>query len=322
MRMARIKLAGESAVYHCISRIVGGQRLLDDLGKEKFVGILAKLAEFCDVEVITYCIMSNHFHLLLRVPIRVELSDAQLLAKIVKFYGKKGILTTLAQEGLKLRGKIDPDIRESVVSRMGDVSAFMKELKQRFSRWYNKTTGRFGTLWAERFTSVVVEDSVAALRTVAAYIDLNPIRAGLVQDPKDYRFCGYAAALTGATTIRQGLMSFLEPADWGKAAAKYRMILFVAAGSTNRSDKAVLDPQTIRAELARGGELSLGQVLRLRVRHMTDGVVLGSKDFVNEMFTRHRDRFSARRKDGARPIRGVPLPGICVMRDLRVDAIG
>ncbi len=75
-----------------------------------------------------------------------------MLAKIVKFYGKKGILTALAQEGLKLRGKIDPDIRESVVSRMGDVSAFMKELKQRFSRWYNKTMGRFGTLWAERFT--------------------------------------------------------------------------------------------------------------------------------------------------------------------------
>ena len=322
MRMARIKLAGESAVYHCISRIVGGQRLLDDLGKEKLVRILGILAEFCDVEVITYCIMSNHFHLLLRVPIRVELSDTELLAKIVKFYGKKGILTALAQEGLKVRGKIDPDIRESVVSRMSDVSAFMKEVKQRFSRWYNKTTGRFGTLWAERFTSVVVEDSAAALRTVAAYIDLNPIRAGLVEDPKDYRFCGYAAALTGATTIRQGLMSFLEPADWGKAAAQYRMILFVTGGSANRSDKAVLDLQTIRAELARGGELSLGQVLRLRVRHMTDGVVLGSNDFVNEMFTRHQDRFSARRKDGARPIRGVPLPGICVMRDLRVDAIG
>ncbi len=322
MRMARIKLTGESAVYHCISRIVGGQRLLDDLGKEKLVGILSKLAEFCDVEVITYCIMSNHFHLLLRVPIRVELSDTELLAKMVKFYGKKGILTALAQEGLKVRGKIDADIRESVVSRMGDVSAFMKELKQRFSRWYNKTMGRFGTLWAERFTSVVVEDSAAALSAVAAYIDLNPIRAGLVQDPKDYRYCGYAAALTGATTIRQGLMSFLEPADWGKAAAQYRMILFVTGGSANRSDKAVLDRQTIRAELARGGELSLGQVLRLRVRHMSDGVVLGSKDFVNEMFTRHRDRFSARRKDGARPIRGVPLPGICVMRDLRINAIG
>ncbi len=70
MRMARIKLAGESAVYHCISRIVGGQRLLDDLGKEKLVGILGKLAEFCDVEVITYCIMSNHFQPLPPAPAR------------------------------------------------------------------------------------------------------------------------------------------------------------------------------------------------------------------------------------------------------------
>jgi len=228
----------------------------------------------------------------------------------------------LAQEGLKLRGKIDADIRESVVSRMGDVSAFMKEFKQRFSRWYNKVTGRFGTLWAERFTSLVVEDSATALRTVAAYIDLNPVRAGLVQDPKDYRFCGYAAALTGAKAIRLGLMSFLEPADWARASAEYRMLLFVTGGSANRSDQAVLDPQFIKAELARGGELSLGQVLRLRVRHLTDGVFLGSEAFVNEMFARHRDRFGARRKDGPRPIRGVPLPELRVMRDLRIDAIG
>jgi len=320
--MARIKVAGESAVYHCISRVVGGQMLLEDLGKEKLAELLGRLAEFCGVEVITYCMMSNHFHLLLRVPVRVELSDAELLAKMVKFYGKKGMLTVLAQEGLKLRGKLDPDLRASVVRRMGDVSAFMQEFKQRFSRWYNKVTGRFGTLWAERFTSLVVEDSAKALRTVAAYIDLNPVRAGLVKDPQDYRFCGYAAALTGAKAIRQGLMSFLKPADWVKAAAEYRMLLFVTGGSANRSDKAVLDPQAIKAELARGGELSLGQVLRLRVRHLTDGVFLGSKEFVNEMFARHRDRFGSRRKDGARPIRGVALPDIRVMRDLRVNTIG
>ncbi len=322
MRMARIKIEGATAVYHCISRVVGGQRLLDDLGKEKVVGLLGKLAEFCGVEVITYCMMSNHFHLLLRVPVRVELSDEQLLAKMAKFYGKKGILTVLAQESFKLRGKIDLDIRESVMGRMGDVSAFMKEFKQRFSRWYNKTTGRFGTLWAERFTSVLVEDSRRAVRTVAAYIDLNPVRAGLVKDPKEYRFCGYAAALNGVAALRQGLLSFLVEMNWAQGAAEYRMLLFVTGGSANRSDKVVLEPEAIRAELARGGELGLGQVLRLRVRHMTDGVILGSKEFVNEMFIRHRDRFGARRKDGARPIRGVPIPGISVMRDLRVNAIG
>lgn len=322
MRMARIKIEGATAVYHCISRVVGGQMLLDDLGKETLVGILGKLAKFCEVEVITYCMMSNHFHLLLRVPVRIKISDEQLLAKMAAFYGKRGILTVRAQESLKTRGKIDQDIRESVVDRMGDMSAFMKEFKQRFSRWYNKGPGRFGTLWAERYTSVLVEDSASAVRTVAAYIDLNPVRAGLVKNPKDYRFCGYAAALNGVATIRQGLLSCLAEKNWAKGAVEYQKLLFVAGGSAKQSDRGVLDPRAIKAELARGGELELGQVLRLRVRHLTDGVILGSKDFVNEMFLRHRDRFGARRKDGARPIRGVPLPGISVMRDLRVNAIG
>ena len=90
----------------------------------------------------------------------------------------------------------------------------------------------------------------------------------------------------------------------------------------NSSDKRVLDRKVIRAELARGGELGLGQVLRLRVRHFSDGVFLGSKEFVNEMFVQYRDRFGAKRKDGARPIRGVPLAGQTVLRDLRVDAVG
>ena len=78
----------------------------------------------------------------------------------------------------------------------------------------------------------------------------------------------------------------------------------------------------INADLACGGELGRGQGLRLRVRHFTDGGLLGSKGFVDEMFVRHRDRFSARRKDGVRPIRGVSLPGASVLSDLQVDAVG
>ena len=117
-------------------------------------------------------------------------------------------------------------------------------------------------------------------------------------------------------------MSFLEPREWPKAAAEYRRLLFITGRSANRSDKVALDPAVIKAELARGEELGLGQVLRSRVRHLTDGVVLGSREFVNEMFLRHRDRFGPRRKDGARLIRGVPLAGINVLRDLRFNAMG
>jgi putative transposase len=322
MRLARIKMTGRSVVYHCISRVVGGQRLLDDLCKEKLVEILRQLSRFCGVEVITYCMMANHFHILIRVPDKQDPTDAQLLERMEFLYGRKGVMVLLAREGIEKRGRIDADIRQSMIERMGDVSAFMKEFKQRFSRWYNRQSGRFGTLWAERFKSVLVEDACRAVETVAAYIDLNPVRAGLVQDPKDYRFCGYAAALAGDKQARAGLMSFQESEDWKEAAAQYRMRLFVGAGVAGRSDKAVVDREKIKEVLAQGGQLSLGQVLRLRVRHMTDGVVLGSKGFVNEVFALHREKFGRKRQDGARPIRGVPLEGLSVLRDLRVDAVG
>ena len=323
MRLPRLKGSREqSAVYHCISRVVGGQFLLDDLGKEKLAQLLLRLAAFCGMEVITYCMMGNHFHLLVRVPIRQELSDTELLQRLEAFYGRRGVLTVLAREGIESRGGIDAVLRRSLLERMGDVSVFMKEFKQRFSRWYNRHTGRFGTLWAERFKSLLVEDTPGAVRMVAAYIDLNPVRAGLVQDPKDYRFCGYAKALAGNEVLRLGLISCLKSQEWREAAAQYRRSLFVTAGSSGRSDKVALDRETILAELKRGGELSLGQMLRLRVRHLTDGVVLGSKEFVNEVFVQHREKFGHRRKDGARRIRGFPLLDIRVLRDLQVRAMG
>ena len=63
------------------------------------------------------------------------------------------------------------------------------------------------------------------------------------------------------------------------------------------------------------------QVLRLRVRHLTDGVILGSKEFVDAMHREFRGRFGPNRKTGARPIRCVPLPGLSALRDLRLDTV-
>jgi len=131
------------------------------------------------MEVITYCMMANHFHVLIRVPEPPQLTDEQLLERMRALYGAKGALTLLARQAVSERGKIDEDIRRKLVERMGDVSAFMKELKQRFSRWYNRRHGRFGTLWAERFKSVVVEDQPSSVEAVAAYIDLKHPRRSL-----------------------------------------------------------------------------------------------------------------------------------------------
>ena len=322
MSMTRIKLTGQTACYHCVGRSVAGAMLFGDLEKEILSGMLWKMAAFCGMEVITYCMMSNHFHVLIRVPEPQQLTDAQLLERLKGLYGSKGTLTVLAREALTERGKIDEDIRRKLLERMGDVSVFMRELKQRFSRWYNRHHERFGTLWAERFKSVVVENQPSSLEAVAAYIDLNPVRAGLVEDPKDYRFCGYAAAVAGNALARKGLMSFQGKPTWTACAAAYRVRLFVGAGAAHQSGKVVLDREKIKEVIAQGGELSLGQVLRLRVRHMSDGVALGTKAFVDEVFTRHRELFGKKRKDGARPIRALAAFGLTALRNLRVRALG
>jgi putative transposase len=91
---------------------------------------------------------------------------------------------------------------------------------------------------------------------------------------------------------------------------------------SGHSKKKALDRDAIRAALKDGGKLSPGEVLRLRIRHLTDGVVLGSKGFVDGVFERYRERFGPNRRSGARPIRAVPLPGLMALRDLRVDVVG
>jgi putative transposase len=66
MRTRRIKLAAETgeAVYHCISRTVNGEWLFDAADKESFRRQLWAVADYCGVEVLTWTILSNHFHAL------------------------------------------------------------------------------------------------------------------------------------------------------------------------------------------------------------------------------------------------------------------
>lgn len=411
MRMARLKLSGRGAVYHCVSRVVGRQLLLDNNCKEVMVQLLWKLAAFYGFEVITYCMMDNHFHLLLRVQPPKVVADTLLLERLAAFYGPKGTLTILAREALAVRGQIDTDVRERIVSRMGDISVFMQEFKQRFSRWYNRRHARDGALWSERFRSVIIEDQPISVEAVAAYIDLNPVRAGIVDDPKDYRFCGYAAATAGDKLARKGLMSIqngayqevaalLNPANqvpnagetytenaavksvkstlshndtqsshfakedsasttpcspnlssptpptslapvpaikttppqatkgcrgprikpwtlWSVCASEYRMHLFARAGATRQSGKTTLNPEKIRQVFQQGGQLSLGEICRLRLRHLTDGLALGTQDFINEVYSLHREKFSAKRQSGARPTEGLTAFGLNSLRNLR-----
>ncbi|TVR47202.1 MAG: transposase [Puniceicoccaceae bacterium] len=322
MRTRRAKLLGQPAAYHVITRTVAGQHLFGATEKEVFRKILRKVAAFCGVEVLTYAVMSNHVHLLIRVPAPRPISDAELVERASLLYGH-----TRAQEFQHLLRHHDPReqvrVRDKLLLRMLDLSAFLKELKQRFSIWFNKTHGRFGTLWAERFKSCIIEGRRTSLETVAAYIDLNAVRAGLVADPKDYRFCGYGEACGGSKEARQGLIAVLGSASWKTAAADYRMSLF-GKGSGPAAlgwQGAVISDRAARRVMAQQGKLPAHEMLRCRVRYFSDGLVLGSREFVDGFFRENRSLFGVKRTSGARSNAALSTLNLATARDLRHNPI-
>jgi hypothetical protein len=276
-----------------MTRTVNGERLFDEVAKEVLRKQLWQIADYCGVTIHTYDILSNHFHVLVAIPQKTEIPDAELLRRYEVLYPKPTRYQTARLA--VIRAELSTNGPEAVLWRkrqqalMGNLSQFMKLLKQRFSIWFNKNHGRFGTLWAERFKSVLVESKPAVLETIAAYIDLNCVRAAFVADPKDYRFCGYAEAVAGSVLAQQGIAAvFGAPGQcWREVQAGYRLVLF-GTGAGPREHSGTITSEEFQQVLAEGGKLPLTTVLRCRVRYFTDGAVLGTQAYVAIQISRLR----------------------------------
>ena len=366
-------------IYHCISRVVGRGFVLEGRERDRFRMLLRMCEQFTGCRVLSYCLMSNHFHVLLEVPPMAEggISDEELFRRLQAFYSEAEvdeIRKEMASAGLvRERGEFElppldetgvpmsaaaemamaeqraerlrQEIRGRYTRRMHDLSEFMKSLLERFTKWFNRTHSRTGTLWEDRFKSVIVESGVAA-RTIAAYIDLNPVRAGMVEDPADYRWSSYGEAVGGGAkgngkTAREGLVRAyfcdqgvgFESEQWQEVARLYRRLLGIAlgrkAGSAKLGEGSEGRGQITKntAEMLESDdnetvlpELGMARMLRCRVRYFSDGAVIGCKEFVNEAFAGARERFGTKRKDGARTMRGSGSAAKGVlwsMRDLR-----
>jgi REP element-mobilizing transposase RayT len=338
------------AFYHCISRVVDRRFAFEGDEKEKFRMFMRMYENFTGCRVVSYCLMSNHFHLLLEVPPPPEggFPDAELLGRLSALYNA-AVVAAVAKELAEARelGYLHQveEIHGRYTRRMHDLSRFMEGLLQRFTRWFNRAHSRTGNLWEDAFKSVIVEDGVAA-RTICAYIDLNPVRAGMVADPADYRWSSYGEAMGGGARgngkkARAGLVRALMAhkgcgADarlWaGRVSRDYRMLLLEAGeeklkeGVNADGERAVkvvgkgITKAAASAELAqleRSRDVAIGKMLRCRVRYFTDGAVIGSRSFVNGAFESARQRFGAKRKDGARKMRGDGAPAAGILWSLR-----
>ncbi len=334
MRHARVKAEG-TGCYHVVSRIVDRNFRLDKQEKDLFRGMMRRAEAFCGVRVLTYAVMSNHFHLLVEVPERGEVGEAELLRRMTALYGRAYVANAQKQwEEWRRTGSayLVEEQQERLRARMGDVSAFVKTLKQRYSMSYNGRHSRSGTLWEDRFKSVLVENSEGAKAAVAAYIDLNPVRAKIVADPKDYRWSGYGEACGGGKLAREGLSAVHgtrwteQPGVWRHVAKRYRVLLYTAgeerrAAYGGRVARPGIATSEVDGVIESGGKLTLPQALRCRVRYFTDGMAIGGKAFVDGVFERNRRFFGPKRKDGARRMRFADWGELRVARALRIDPV-
>lgn len=263
MRKRRVRLKGERVVYHCLSRAVAGAHLFDDEAKTVFREMLWRVADFCGIEILAYCVMSNHFHILLRTPEHrkvEEITRDELVRRYARFYANRLPLGQPAPDVLAQIFREGPEHEaerweKRLKARMGDVSEFMKTLKQCFAVWYNTKHQRFGTLWAERFTSLVVEDTTLARQTVAAYIALNPVRAGMVDDPGRYEWSSFGDASRGIERAREALKRVEDRAN---------------ADDALRNHTHLLGEKGVRSENG-------------RLRAMSAGIAIGSESFVRRI---------------------------------------
>jgi len=284
------------------------------------------VAAFCGVEVLTYCVMSNHFHVLVEVPNVEDIPDAELMRRYKVLYPKptkyQEASIKVLEKQLAAGGEEAEAVRHRLRVRMGDVSEFMKTVKQRFSIWFNKSHKRFGTLWADRFKSVLVEGAGHPLQTMAAYIDLNPVRAGIVEDPKDYRFCGYAEAVAGNQSAVDGLARIWADHAGGGASAEilraHRSLIFGKGGDPWEMKGRVLSRKQVAKVLEeQDGVLPKAAVLRCRVRYFTDGAILGSSEYVRGFIALAQQVQKRKRPLAANALKGARWGDMAVLQSLR-----
>ena len=323
MRLPRIKCPERTSIYHCTSRIHGYIPYLDDVEQDHLLRLFQEFGVFCDVEVLSYCLMDNHFHVVVAVPPRPEVlpTAEQLMARLegLTLVGEtpQSMARTLAL--FRKRGDVagEKAYLDSFHRRMWDVSAYMKAAKQSFSFWHNRRHDQEGPVWKGRFHSVLVEPGDALL-AVSAYVDLNPVRAGMVKTPEAHPWSGYSAAMAGSKAAQAGIQEVMSA--WSgrrleveESLEQYRCQMYLRGeeriGVSGEVERLGLRRAEVLAMVAKQGVVTLQEYLGCRVRHFTHGLAVGSQAYVDGIFGRYRKNFGTRREGGAQPVAGLP-PGI------------
>jgi len=295
-RTSRMIITDEKAIYHAMSRTALDGFPLRDVEKDFLLDLIKRLSKLYLVEILGFCIMGNHFHLLVKMFPEFKFTDDDIKKRYVEFYGDEGAFAD---------GRL-PFWRQ----KLSNLSEFIREIKVGFARYYNRRHSRRGYFWGDRFKSVIVENGETLINCLA-YIDLNPLRAGLVDRPEEYRWnsLGYHVQTNNRDKFLSTDFGLKEyNAKSGKERIRrYRRYVY-EAGSLNKTEKGsvkVIEDKVLEKERHRDFELSRSDRFRYRTRYFTDSGIIGSKEFVAQNYQRFKHLFYSKHEKKPKPVKGL-----------------
>jgi putative transposase len=295
-RTSRMIIADEKAVYHVMSRTALDGFPLKDVEKDFMLDLIKKFSSLYFTEILGFCLMGNHFHLLVKMFPENRFTDEDIQKRFKMFY----------EDSRAFAKSQIPYLR----AKLSSLSEFMREIKVGFARYYNRRHHRRGYFWGDRFKSVIVEKGETLINCLA-YIDLNPLRAGLVYRPEEYRWnsLGYHVQTGNKDNFLStdfGLKEFNVKSKKERV-RRYRRYVY-EAGAVNQPEKGkvkVIDGKVLEKERKREFELCRSDRFRYRTRYFTDAGIIGSKKFVSANYQRFKHLFYSKHEKKPRPIKGL-----------------
>ncbi|HKK33255.1 MAG TPA: transposase [Desulfomicrobiaceae bacterium] len=291
-RLPRILIPDEPTVYHVISRTALDGLPFSAMDKNDLLKRIRVLSRVYFTEILGFCLLDNHFHLLVRMFPEDHISSAELEERYHRKYGKESVF---------------PESKAGELRRKwASLSEFVKEIKESFSKAYNKRNNRRGYLWGDRFKSLIVEDGDSLLNCLA-YIDLNPIRAGIVDKPEEYRWCSLGYHVQSGN--REDFLS-LEfghadmDVDGAERLRLYREFVY-ETGAVDTGKGAALDEKVVQAARKKNYVLGDVELFQYRCRYFTDSGVIGSREFVEKVGNRLKGMVPGRKERAANRFKGV-----------------
>lgn len=285
-RLPRIKVERASAWYHLYARVAGpvGSFPLDHPAAHyKLLEIIRfyLLGYFC--QLAAFCVMGNHYHLVARFEAFRRLSRKELEEKARYFYLKPEQTASWTEAQWRRFNQ-----------RLFDVSELMRNIQMAYAKWHNRRFHRRGAFWEGRFKSTLLTD-LDAVQECLLYVDLNPLRAGLVERPEEWtRSSAYLRDLKKDEWLL-ALSEIFPEAQPDHVFQEYRARLIYRGAVPTQSGAKAIPDRVIREEEERGFERR--GVYRKRLRYFTDGLVVGSEESIRDWIShlRRRGKYLRRR---------------------------